>query len=58
MDFKKLTKQANKLIEKRGGAESLKGDAAELAAIAKGKGTASQKAKAAAAALKVPGKKH
>lgn len=57
MDFKKLTKQANKVIAKRGGTESLKGDAQELAAIVKGKGSASQKAKAAAAALKTPGKR-
>ena len=58
MDFKKLSNQANKIIAKRGGTESLKGDAAELAAIMKSKGTASQKAKAAADALKTPGKKH
>ena len=48
MDFKKLSKHANKIIAKRGGTAALKGDAQELAAIAKGKGSASQKAKAAA----------
>ncbi|MDO9353690.1 MAG: hypothetical protein Q7T55_08340 [Solirubrobacteraceae bacterium] len=57
MDIKKLTKQANKIIAKRGGTESLKGDAQELAGILKSKGSASDKAKKAAAALKTPGKR-
>lgn len=58
VDLKKLTKQANKLIAKRGGTAALKADAQELANIAKSKGTAADKAKAAAAALKQPGKNH
>ncbi len=56
MDFKKIRKQAEQAIEKRGGTGSLKGDFEEIAAIAKSKGSASQKAKAAAQAIKVPGK--
>ena len=52
VDFKKLSAQAKALAEKRGGSEGLKKDAAQLGEIAKGKGTFSEKAKAAAAALK------
>ncbi|MDQ2675912.1 MAG: hypothetical protein M3Y34_03815 [Actinomycetota bacterium] len=55
MDFKKLSAQAKDLVEKRGGTEGLKKDASELREIAKGKGTLSDKAKAAAAALKESG---
>jgi len=55
VDFKKLSTQAKGLVEKRGGTDSLKKDAAELSEIAKGKGSLSEKAKAAAAALKDPG---
>ena len=55
VDFKKLSAQAKDLVEKRGGTEGLKKDASELAEIAKGKGTFSEKAKAAAAALKETG---
>lgn len=57
MDFKKLSKQANTIIAKRGGTQSLKGDAQELAGILKGKGSAADKAKKAAAAIKTPGKR-
>jgi hypothetical protein len=55
VDFKKLSTQAKDLVEKRGGTDGLKKDAAELAEIAKGKGSISEKAKAAAAALKESG---
>ncbi|HYH61672.1 MAG TPA: hypothetical protein VD766_07380 [Solirubrobacterales bacterium] len=55
VDFKKLSTQAKNLVEKRGGTDALKKDAAELQEIAKGKGSISDKAKAAAAALKKPG---
>jgi len=55
VDFKKLRTQAQDLVEKRGGPEALKKDAAELREIAKGKGSLSDKAKAAAAALKQQG---
>ena len=57
VDFKKLSTQAKDLVEKRGGTDALKKDAAELREIAKGKGSLSDKAKAAAAALKESGAK-
>ncbi len=55
MDLKKLSGKAKDLVEKRGGTESVKQDAEELQGIAKGKGSLTDKAKAAAAALKEPG---
>jgi hypothetical protein len=57
MDFKRISGQAKKLIDQRGGTESLKGDLEELKTIAKGKGTLADKAKAAGAALKEPGQR-
>ncbi len=61
MNFKsiigKAKKQADVAIEKRGGQDALKQDLNELKDIAKGKGTAKDKAKAAAEALKEPGRK-
>jgi hypothetical protein len=55
MNFKRLSQQAKRLLDKRGGTDSLKEDAAELRDIARGKGTVSEKAKAAADAVKEPG---
>jgi len=55
MDFKKLANKAKETIDKRGGVESLKADAEELKKVAKGKGSLSDKAKAAAQAIKDPG---
>jgi hypothetical protein len=55
MDFKKLANKAKETIDKRGGVESLKADAEELKKVAKGKGSLSDKAKAAAQAIKEPG---
>ena len=55
MDFKKLQRMAKNVIDKRGGTEALKADAEELKNIATGPGTASDKAKRAADALKDPG---
>ncbi len=55
MDFKKLAGQAKSAIDKRGGTESLKEDLGELKDIAKGKGSVSDKAKEAVAAIKDPG---
>jgi hypothetical protein len=55
MDLKKLGQQAKGLVDKRGGTENLKHDAAELKEIAKGPGSLADKAKAAAAAIKDPG---
>lgn len=57
MDFKRISGQAKKLIDQRGGTESLKGDLEELKTIAKGKGSLADKAKAAGAALKDPGQR-
>ncbi|HET9198153.1 MAG TPA: hypothetical protein VFN92_07875 [Solirubrobacterales bacterium] len=56
MDFKKLTAKAKDTIDKRGGMDSLKADAEELKKVAKGKGSLTDKAKAAAAAIKEPGR--
>ena len=55
MNLKRLSEQAQRLINKRGGTDSLKEDAAELRDIARGKGSMSDKAKAAADAVKEPG---
>jgi hypothetical protein len=55
MDFKKLAAKAKDTIDKRGGMDSLKADAEELKKVAKGKGSLTDKAKAAAAAVKEPG---
>ncbi|HWO83207.1 MAG TPA: hypothetical protein VNM38_05385 [Solirubrobacterales bacterium] len=55
MDFKKLADKAKDTIDKRGGMDSLKADAEELKRVAKGEGSLTDKAKAAAAALKDPG---
>jgi len=55
MDFKKLADKAKETIDKRGGVESLKADAEELKKVAQGKGSLSDKAKAAAKAIKEPG---
>lgn len=57
MDFKKLADKAKDAIDKRGGVDSLKADAEELKGVAKGKGSLTDKAKAAAAAIKDPGSK-
>jgi hypothetical protein len=57
MDFKRISGQAKKLIDQRGGTEALKGDLEELKTIAKGKGSLGEKAKAAGAALKDPGQR-
>jgi hypothetical protein len=55
MDFKKLFDKGKKMVDDRGGVDSLKEDAQELADIAKGKGSLTDKAKEAAAAVKEPG---
>ena len=55
MNLGRLTSQAKKLIDKRGGIDGVKDDALELKNIARGSGTLQDKAKAAAAALKDPG---
>ena len=55
MDLKGLLNKGKKIVDERGGVESLKADAQEVAKIAKGKGSMSDKAKEAAAAIKDPG---
>lgn len=50
-----LATKAKEVVEKRGGTDSLKQDAAQLRSIAKGPGSITDKAKAAAEALKRPG---
>ena len=55
MNLGKLAEQAKQLIDKRGGMESVKEDAMELKRIAGEKGSLTEKAKEAAAALKDPG---
>jgi hypothetical protein len=55
MDLKRLFNKGKKIVDERGGVESLKEDASELTSIAKGKGSLTDKAKDAAAAVKDPG---
>jgi hypothetical protein len=58
MDFKRLSQEVKRLVDKRGGTDSVKEDAAELRDIARGQGSMSDKAKEAADALKEPGAGH
>lgn len=55
MDLKRLFNKGKKIVDERGGVESLKEDAQELQGIAKGGGSLTGKAKDAAAAIKDPG---
>jgi hypothetical protein len=55
MDLKSLFNKGKKIVDERGGVDSLKEDAEELAAIAKQKGSLTDKAKEAAEAVKEPG---
>jgi hypothetical protein len=55
MDLKRITDKAKELVEKRGGTDSIKEDASELKDIATGEGSLTDKAKAAAEAIKSPG---
>jgi hypothetical protein len=55
MDLGKLADEAKKLVDDRGGMDSLKEDAEELKDIATGKGSLVDKAKEAAEAVKDPG---
>ena len=57
VNFKRLSEQAKKVVDKRGGMDSVKVDAGELRDIAKGKGSLKDKAKAAGEAVKDPGAK-
>jgi hypothetical protein len=55
MDISKLTDQAKRLIDERGGMDALKEDAMELKDIATGEGSVTDKAKAAIEAVTDPG---
>lgn len=55
MNLKSLFNKGKKVVDERGGVDSLKEDAQELQGIAKGKGSLTDKAKGAAAAIKDPG---
>jgi hypothetical protein len=57
VNFGRLTDQAKKLVDKRGGTDALKEDAEELKDVAKSKGSLKDKAKAAGEAIKDPGAK-
>ena len=57
MDLGSLTKRAKKLVNQRGGVDALKDDAEEVKDIVSGGGSAMEKAKDAAEALKDPGAK-
>ena len=55
VNFRRLTDQAKKLVDKRGGTDALQEDAEELKDIAGGEGSLKDKAKAAGEAIKEPG---
>jgi hypothetical protein len=55
MDLGRLARRAKQMVDKRGGTDALREDAGELSDIVRGKGSAGDKAKAAADALKDPG---
>jgi hypothetical protein len=57
VNLSSLTQQAKRFVKKRGGVDSLKGDAEELKDIVSGRGSAVDKAKQAAEALQDPGQK-
>jgi hypothetical protein len=55
MDLKRLFNKGKRIVDDRGGVDSLKEDATELKDIAAGKGSLTDKAKDATAAIKDPG---
>lgn len=55
MNLGRLAGQAKKMIDKRGGMESLKEDALELKKIVQSKGSTKEKAEEAVEAVKDPG---
>jgi hypothetical protein len=56
VNLRRLTDQAKKIVDKRGGTDAAKEDAEELADIAKSKGSVKDKARAAGEAIKEPGR--
>ena len=55
MKLGRLAQMAKQQIDKRGGTDALKQDAQQLSKIAKGPGSAGDKARRAAEAMKEPG---
>lgn len=55
MDFSRIKEKVKGIVEKRGGTDALKEDVSELKDVASGQGSATDKAKEAAEALKDPG---
>jgi hypothetical protein len=55
MTFADVMSKAKDIFKKRGGAQAAKEDAAEVKDIAQGEGSAAEKARAVAEALKDPG---
>ena len=58
MRWNRLTETAKKTLDSRGGTEGLKRDAEQLREIARGKGSAKDKARRAAEALKQTDRGH
>jgi hypothetical protein len=56
MKLNQIADKAKQAIDKRGGIDALKEDLQEVAEVAKGRGSLTEKAKAAAEALKEPGR--
>ena len=56
VNLKKIADMAKDQIDKRGGTDALKEDLSEVGDAVKGKGSVTDKAKKAAAAVKEPGK--
>jgi hypothetical protein len=55
IDIGKITDEAKKIVDERGGVDALKEDAGELKDIVEGEGSTTDKAKAAVEAIKDPG---
>ena len=55
MNWKAMADKAKQTFQQRGGSEAAKQDAEELRDIAKGQGSITDKAKAAAGAIREPG---
>jgi hypothetical protein len=55
MNLGRIFRRTKKVVDDRGGVDALKEDASEVAGVARSKGSATDKAKAAGEALKDPG---
>lgn len=55
MDLKKMADKAKRIVDDRGGVQSVKEDAEELSGIARGDGSVTDKLSDAARAVKTPG---